>query len=65
MPLIYTGTGNHVAVQGLCITGLDPHWRRCSIELAPPLTISSTQESTCLGSTVELALVEGMWVREL
>lgn len=45
MSLIYTDTGDHVAVQRLCITGLAPPWMRCSGELVPPLTNSSTWEN--------------------
>lgn len=65
--LVWTGTWDHIVVQGLCRTDPTSHWLQHSGEPASPLTDSSTQESSpapLLDSTVELALVEGEWVSQ-
>lgn len=43
--LTETAIGDHMDVQGLCITSPIPHWIRHSGELATSLTSSSTLEN--------------------
>lgn len=65
--LVWTGTWDHIDVQGLCRTDPTSHWLQHPGEQAPPLTESSTQESSpapLLDSTVEMALVEEEWVSQ-
>jgi hypothetical protein len=61
--LTETAIGDHMDVQGLCITSPIPHWIRHSGELATSLTsIALWRIDPLSRHTVELALVLGMWV---
>lgn len=53
--------GDPVGVQGLGITGPASHWKQYSDELAPSLMLAALGRAACLSSTVELALMLGVW----
>lgn len=66
MFLVEATAGDHVDVQGLCITGPIPHWMWLSGELAPSLIMASLGRAGAMphpGSAVELVLAAvGLWV---
>lgn len=54
--------GDHVGVQRLCKTVPHPQWMQLSGELATCLTGRALERVPHPGSTVDLALVAGVWV---